>query len=61
MPEIKKKFKLEVVTTFFGKISAKCINFEVLSLSLEVQVSVTKFLMKSRSQSLTRLQSLLHN
>jgi len=37
MPEIWKKFKSEVMT--FKKISAKCTNFEVSSLALELQVS----------------------
>jgi len=39
MPKIRKKFNLEVVTTFFSKISAKFTNFEVWSLSLEFHVS----------------------
>jgi len=39
VPEIRKKFNLEVMTTFFQEISAKCTNFEVSSLGLEFQVS----------------------
>jgi len=38
MPEISKKFKLEVMTTFF-LILEKCTSFKVLSLGLEFQVS----------------------
>jgi len=39
MPEIRKKLKSKVMTTFFNKISEKCTNFEVSSLGLELQVS----------------------
>jgi len=39
MPEIWKKFKSEVMTTVFKKNSAKCTNFEALSLGLELQAS----------------------
>jgi len=41
MPEIWKKIKSELITTFFKKLSAKCTNFEVSSLGLgpEHQVS----------------------
>ena len=59
MPEIWKKFRSEVMTTFFQKISAECTNFEVSSLGVELQVSVSEFLMKSRSrlEILTRSRS----
>jgi len=60
----------EVMTTFFWKISAKCTNSEVSSLSLVLQVSSVGVLMKfrsrleiltrSRSQS-RRLRSRLHH
>jgi len=43
MPEIRKKFNAEVMTTFFWKISAKSTNFEVSSLGLEFQLSVSNF------------------
>jgi len=64
MSEIRKKFKSEVMTTFFHKISAKCTNFEISSLGRELQVwsiGLRSFFMKSRSWSryeiLTRSRS----
>jgi len=49
--KFEKKYKLEVMMTFLKNISKKCKNFEVLCLGLEFQVSVSGFLMKSRSRS----------
>jgi len=47
MPEIWKRFKLEVMTTVFFLILAKSINFQVSSLRLEifdeVSFSISKF------------------
>jgi len=45
------KIQLRSDDGIFFKISVKCTNFEVSSLGLEVQVSVSGFLMKSRSRS----------
>jgi len=55
-----KKFKSEVMTTFFFN-SAKCTNFEVLVSNFKSRVS--RFLMKSRSrlEILTRSRSQLHH
>jgi len=39
IPEIWKEFYLEVKTTFYKKLSAKCTNFEVSIFRLEFKVS----------------------
>ena len=47
--KFEKKIKSEVIT--HQKNLAKCTNFEVSSLGFELQVSVSEFLMKSRSRN----------
>ena len=52
--------KFEKILTYkwwrhFEKISAKCTNFEAWSLGIEFQVSVSEFLMKSRSRSFNQV------
>jgi len=59
MPEIWTKFKSEVMTRFFNKMSAKCTNCEVSVSVLNFKSRISEFLMKSRSrlEILTKSQS----
>jgi len=55
MPEIRKKFKLEVVTACLGKFLGKSTSFEVSNLGLVPEFRVSEHLMKFRSRNFNKV------
>jgi len=61
MLEFRRKLNLEVVMTFFWKISAKFTNFEVSNIRIfdEVSISTTSLPIVFQHYSLTPLQQII--